>query len=106
MLVNLYGYKPLSIDTHKRFRHVLPMLLAQYDWKVGYMDLFKEEAKGLTLMNSRNIKCIAVAHLHHDEIKMKEFETSFGKFNERYFSDTEKAKTWIEDLNYKTKDEG
>lgn len=97
IFVNMYGFKAINIDAHKRFRDVVPLTLADYGWKVGYMDLF-EEAKTMTYKNTRGIKCVGAAHSHQDETKMDLYETRFSSDREHFFLDPTQARQWIENL--------
>lgn len=99
MFVNMYGFNAMNIEAHKRFRGVIPLTLADYGWKVGYVDLFEEEAKTITYKNTRGIQCLAAAHSHQDEIKMNKYETLFGCGKEHFFSDPTRALQWIENLD-------
>ncbi len=98
IFVNLHGFKALNIDAHKRFRNIVPATLAQYGWKVGYLDLFKEETRGLAVTHTRGIRCVAAAHCHQDASKIGMYETRYGRDNERYFTDPTKANEWIEEV--------
>jgi hypothetical protein len=97
IFVNLHGFKAINIDAHKRFRSIVPSTLAKYGWKVGYVDLFKDDAKKLSLTHTRGIRCVAAAHCHQDEGKIALYESRYGKDNERYFIDPSKAAEWIEE---------
>lgn len=96
--VNMNGFTAVNIDAHKRFRAVIPLTLADYGWKVGYVDLFEEEAKMMTYKNIRGIKCVGAAHSHQDETKMDLYETKFSSDKEHFFLDPVKARHWIENL--------
>ncbi|MET6998107.1 hypothetical protein [Chitinophaga defluvii] len=98
IFVNMYGFKAVNIDTHKRFRGIVPLTLADYGWKVGYLGLFEEEAKTMTYKNTRGIKCVGAAHSHQDETKMDLYETKFSSDNEHFFPDPTQARQWIENL--------
>lgn len=98
IFVNMYGFKAVDIDAHKRFRGVVPLTLADYGWKVGYVDLFEEEAKTMTFKNTRGIKCVGAAHSHQDETKMELYETRFSSDKEHFFPDPTQARQWIENL--------
>ncbi len=98
IFVNMYGFKAVNIEAHKRFRGIVPLTLADYGWKVGYVDLFEEEAKTMTYKNTRGVKCVGAAHSHQDETKMDLYETRFGSDKEHFFSDPTQARQWIEDL--------
>jgi len=95
IFINLYGFKAIDIDAHKRFRSIVPLTLAQYGWKVGYVDLFEEEAKNLTYSNTRGIQCTAAVHVHQDASKIDQYEARFGREEEHFFSDPIKADQWI-----------
>ncbi|GHB75404.1 hypothetical protein GCM10007390_31430 [Persicitalea jodogahamensis] len=99
IFVNMHGFKAVNIDAHKRFRGVVLLILANYGWKVGYVNLFEEEAKTMTYRNARGIKCVGVAHAHQDETKMDMYETRFGSDREHFFIDPAQARQWIEDLD-------
>jgi len=96
IFVNMYGFKAVDIDAHKRFRGIVPLTLADYGWKVGYVDLFEEEAKTLTYKNKRGIKCVGAAHSHQDKTKMDLYETKFSSDKEHFFFDPKQARQWIE----------
>ena len=98
IFVNMYGFKAVNIDTHKRFRTVIPLALADYGWKVGYVDLFEEEAKTMTYKNTRGIKCVGAAHSHQEKTKMDLYETRFSSDREHFFLDPIQARQWIENL--------
>ena len=94
IFVNLYGFKAVNIEAHKKFRSIIPSTLANYGWRVGYLDLF-EEAAGLSLTNTRGIACVAAAHAHQDASKIEAYEMRFGKTTEHFFTDPAKAEEWI-----------
>lgn len=98
IFINMYGFKAVNIDTHKRFRAVIPLTLADYGWKVGYVDLFEEEAEAMTYKNTRGIKCVGAAHSHQDETKMDLYKTRFSSDREHFFLDPTQARQWIENL--------
>lgn len=98
IFVNMYGFKAVNVDAHKRFRGVVPLTLADYGWKVGYVDLFEDEAKTMTYKNTRGIKCVGAAHSHQDETKMDLYETRFSSDREHFFLDPTQARQWIENL--------
>ena len=98
VFVNMYGFKAVNIDAHKRFRGVVPLTLADYGWKVGYVDLFEEEVKTITYKNTRGVKCVGAVHSHQDETKMDLYETRFSSDREHFFPDPIQARQWIENL--------
>jgi hypothetical protein len=98
ILIDFYGFRAADLETHKRFRNIIPMTLSKFGWKVGYLKLFDGEADQLVCSNNRGIQCIAAAHCHQDIAKMELFETRYSKENEHYFHDPQKAIRWIEDI--------
>lgn len=97
IFVNLYGFKATDIEAHKRYRGIIPLTLADYGWKVGYVDLF-DEAKDMAFKNIRGIRCVGAAHAHQDETKIEKYETLFGRENEHFFTDPDRAEEWIKAL--------
>lgn len=101
ILVNMHGFKAVDLDAHKRFRGIVPMALAAYGWKVGYVDLFEEEAKTMAYTNTRGIRCVGAAHVHQDETKMHLYQTRFSRDNEQFFTEPDRAREWIGNLAIK-----
>jgi len=99
IFVNLYGFKAVDLPAHKRFRNIVPLTLAQYGWKVGYVDLFEDEAQTLRYSNTRGIQCTGAAHCHDDRTKMERYESNYSRDREHFFTDPEQALRWIESLN-------
>jgi len=85
IFINLFGFKAVNLEVHKRFRTVVPLTLASYGWKVGYVDLFEEEAKSLVLSNNRGIQCFGAAHCHQDETKIQLYQSKYSRENEHLF---------------------
>lgn len=98
IFVNLHGFTALNLDAHKHFRTIVPLTLADYDWKVGYVAMFEEEAHQLVLSSKRNIRCVAAAHCHQDATKIEKYESLYSSANERFFTDPEKAEAWIRSI--------
>lgn len=98
IFVNMHGFQAVNIDAHKRFRAIIPLTLADYGWKVGYVDLFEAEARAMTYKATRGIKCVGAAHAHQDATKMELYETRFSSDREHFFLDPARARQWIEDL--------
>jgi hypothetical protein len=94
IFVDLHGFQAADLDAHKRFRGIVPLTLAQYDWKVGYVDLF-EEAKTLAFSATRGIRCVGAAHCHQDATKIELYEARFSRAGEHFFTDRQKALDWI-----------
>ena len=95
IFVNLHGFTALNLDAHKHFRSIIPLTLANYGWKVGYLAMFEEEAAKLVIASKRNIRCVAAVHCHQDETKIGKYEALYSSVNERFFTDPEKAEAWI-----------
>ena len=95
IFINLYGFKALDMNAHKQFRTIVPLTLANYGWKVGYVDMFGEEAQTLIFTNHRGIQCFAAAHCHHDETKMELYESNYSRDNEHFFKNPLEAERWI-----------
>lgn len=98
IFVNMYGFRAATTDAHKNFRDVVPLTLAKYGWKVGYMGLFEEETKTVIFKKTRGIRCVGAAHSHHDKTKMDFYESRFSTDREHFFRDPSLAKQWIEKL--------
>jgi hypothetical protein len=88
-------FKAINFEAHKCFRNVIPLTLAKYGWKVGYVDLFAEESSQMEYSNTRGIRCIKAAHVHQDETKIGLYERSYSREDERYFTDLEEASAWL-----------
>ncbi len=99
ILVNLHGFTAINLEAHKRFRTIIPLNLARFNWKAGYVNLFAEEAKDLLLESERGIQCVAAAHVHQDATKMERYEANFSHEKEHYFTDPNQALSWISGLN-------
>ena len=95
IFVNLHGFTALNLDAHKYFRSIVPLTLADYGWKVGYLAMFEEEAANLVLTTKRNIRCLAAAHCHQDETKIEKYESLYSSPCEHFFTDPGKAEAWI-----------
>lgn len=93
ILVNLHGFRAADMETHKRFRTIMPALLADYGYRIGYLDMFPEA--NVELKNTRGIRCVAMANVHHEETKMNDYQARFGSDSEAYFTDPAKARNWI-----------
>ncbi|WP_439558411.1 hypothetical protein [Dyadobacter sp.] len=99
IFVNLHGFNAVDLNVHKYFRSIVPLTLARYGWKVGYVAMFPEEAEKIVITRNRNIQCIAAAHCHHDVTKMEKYETLYSSENEHFFIDVEEAAAWISGLD-------
>lgn len=95
---NLVGFKADSLETHKKFRRVIPLTMADYGWKVGYVDLV-DDASQLIYQTKRGIRCLAAAHAHQDATKMAAYEERFGRDTEHFFTDPFQAEAWIRSVS-------
>lgn len=97
IFVNLHGFTAANLDAHKYFRNIVPLTLADYGWKVGYVAMF-EEASRLVLGSKRDIRCLAAAHCHHDASKIEKYESLYSGPDERFFTDPGRAEAWIRSI--------
>ena len=93
IFVNLHGFKAANLEVHKKFRVIIPLTLAKYGWRVGYLDMFPE-AK-VDLEYRRGIRCVAAVHVHQDETKIANYQTNYSRPNEHYYIDPMVGETWI-----------
>ncbi len=100
IMVDLYGFKAENFEVHKQFRTIIPATLANYGWRVGYIDMFPEAS--ITLHNTRGIRCLAAVHVHQDESKIKNYDENFSRLNERFFTDPVIAREWIDAFDIDT----
>lgn len=98
IFVNLHGFTALNLEAHKHFRIIVPLTLADYGWKVGYVAMFEEEADKLVISSKRNIRCVAAVHCHQDATKIEKYESLYSSPNERFFTDPDKAEAWIRSI--------
>ncbi len=98
IFVNLHGFTALNLDAHKYFRNIVPLTLADYGWKVGYLAMFEEEASKLVLTRKRGIRCLAAAHCHQDETKIEKYQSLYSSPNECFFTDPARAEAWIRSI--------
>ena len=96
IFVNLHGFKAINFDAHKKFRVIIPSTLANYGFRVGYLGLFPEAQ--IALKNTRGIQCVAAVHVHQDETKINNYDKHFGNSTERFFTDPNVAKSWINSI--------
>ncbi|MCF0042038.1 hypothetical protein [Dyadobacter fanqingshengii] len=99
IFINLYGFKAVDLEAHKQFRNIIPLNLASYGWKVGYVAMFPEEAEKMIIFKKRNVQCIAAAHCHQDVTKIEKYESLYSSDNEHFFTDAEAADAWIRSSN-------
>jgi len=93
MLVDLHGFKAANFEVHKQYRNIIPLLLARHGYRIGYLDMFPEAT--IALSTERGIRAVAMANVHQDETKMKDYQEKFSKPFEQYFTDSTAALAWI-----------
>lgn len=98
IFVNLHGFTALNLDAHKYFRNIVPLTLADYGWKVGYLAMFEQESSKLVVTTKRDIRCLAAVHCHQDETKIEKYESLYSSPNERFFADPGMAEAWIRSI--------
>lgn len=95
IFVNLHGFTASDLDAHQYFRSIIPLTLAAYGWRVGYLAMFPDEAEKLTVSHTRNIRCIAAVHCHHDVSKIERYQALYSSDIEHFYSDPHLAEAWI-----------
>lgn len=91
--INLYGFKAINLEAHKAMRNVVPLMLARYNFRAGYLDLFEDAI--VDIRKTNGIACLAVAHVHNDVEKVKLYQERFEKDTERFFTDEAEGEKWI-----------
>lgn len=99
VLVDLHGFKAGNFEVHKEYRLIMPLFLAGFGYRIGYLDMFPEAS--LELKNMRGIRCVAMANVHQDESKMKDYQEKFSKPFEQYFTDSKAGIQWINSYSLK-----
>lgn len=94
LLLDLRGYEPADLEAHKAMRVVIPRFLADYGLRPALLDLFPEA--DLPLRNLRGVTCTAFANVHHDAAKMQNYEERIGRANQRFFTEPDEARAWLE----------
>ena len=93
MIVDLTGYDVGDLEAHKEMRVVVPLTLAAYGHRTALLDLF--DPVDLPIGTTRGITCVAVAHVHHDAEKMRQYDERIARDDERFFTDAASAEAWI-----------
>ena len=96
LLVDLRGYEvsDQAPEVHRLQREVIPLFLARHGVIVGFFDLFGTTPSDLPA--TRQARCIAVAHVHHDAAKMALYNERLGRPEERFFTDPAEARAWLQ----------
>ncbi len=93
LLSDLHGYEPTSVDAHRRMRRVVPRALAQCGFRTALIDL--AGGGDVEIVSTRGIRCVAVAHVHHDAFKMAYYDSTAGSRAERFFACRVDAEAWV-----------
>ena len=93
LLSDMSGYAPAGLEAHKVMRVVIPLLLAAHGFRTGLVDMAGGEEPAVT--TTRGIRCVAVAHVHHDAGKMALYQERVGGATERFFTDPGAALAWV-----------
>lgn len=93
MMVDLSDFEAVNTEAHKYFRNIIPLLLADYHYRIGYLDMFPEAS--IQLSKKRGIECIAMVNVHHNEEKMTDYQLRFSNVREQYYTNRDKAMKWI-----------
>jgi len=91
------GYEYVNADVHVYKRNFLPGFLASYGFYLSLLP--SEEIERLKNTVSLNkSRCVFMAMNHHNSEVMRSLDNQFGNDTEHYFSDSDKAKNWIESV--------
>ena len=93
LLSDLPGYEPADLEAHKAMRTVIPRLLTEHGFRTGLVDMVGAEEPAVT--TTRRVRCVAVAHVHHDAGKMALYQELVGGATERFFTDPAVALAWV-----------
>ena len=97
LLFDLRGFEAVDVEVHKAMREVVPRLLAAHGLRPAFIDLF-DDGPELAVTSARGIACTAFANVHHDDVKMRDYETRIAKHNQRFFSSRGAAEAWLDSL--------
>lgn len=81
---------------HQQLREVLPRALAAHGFRSSLLNL--SEGAELAITSRRGVICRAVAHVHDDAAKMAALQEHLGSAAEAYFSDVERAREWLAEV--------
>lgn len=95
LIVDARGYSVADIDpsVHKVQREVIPLFLATYHFRTGFIDFFG--VKGEVVAAKEDARCMAVAHVHHECPKMELYRQTLGRADENFFCLIQEAESWI-----------
>ena len=96
-LVDERQYEFENMDVHKCKRDVIPIFLARYGLILSALpEDDKKDLEKNTVLDRRNIRCIAMAMVHHDVDKMRELNKDFGNDQQKYLSDINTANQFLD----------
>jgi hypothetical protein len=101
LMVDLIGYEPRDIAAHKEMRLEVPYLLARHGLRSAYADLYPEEPE-VEVSVERGVYCVACANVHHDPVKMGDYEARIATPKQRFFTDRGQAEIWLNSLPLQT----
>jgi hypothetical protein len=93
LLANFTGVEAVNANVHAVFRMSLPHLLAQYDCRLSFLNLFPETA--IELSSKRGIRCRAIANVVEDAARMGDYDYRFASEQEGFFNDLNEALQWL-----------
>lgn len=94
LLLNLRDFEPVDIEAHKAMRTVIPLLLAAHGMRPAYIDLFDERPE-LSVTSTRSVRCVAFANVHHDPMKMHDYQQRIGRADQIFVTDVAFAERWL-----------
>jgi len=94
LLVDQSGYRPAGLDVHRLVRTVVPDLLATYGVRPALSDLFG--AATVAVNSSPDRRVVACALVQDNPVKMAKLDRAVGRADQRFFSDVEVARAWLE----------
>ncbi len=95
------GYEYVNADVHVYKRNFLPEFLASYGFYLSLLPAEEiERLKNAFSLNAspNSSRCIAMAMNHHNSEVMSSLDEQFGNETEHYFSNSNDAKEWIENV--------
>ena len=95
IFVNLYGFTAADLDAHKYYRNIIPVTLAEYGWKVGYVAMFPKEDAKFNVTTTRGVRCLAAVHCHQDATKISKYQQFYSSDLGHFYTDPKTADMWI-----------
>lgn len=97
LLYDLRGFRPGDLSAHRAMREVVPGVLAAHGMRPAVADLF-DPPPAVTVSHTPAAVCVGFANVHHDQVKMNDYERRVGRPDQRFFSDFEAAAGWLRAL--------